>query len=154
VSLSNWLRMERTGTTSMLASTVGARTSLVTGLLLVIMDAQIRPAHSKLEITDADCATFQNAVELVGAKWNGAILLAIGRGATRFTEIRAQVDGISTRLLSARLRSLEGHRLVVREVIPSHPVQIKYTLSQSGSEVVRVLIPLAPWGSRWGITAD
>ena len=62
--------------------------------------------------------------------------------------------GISARLLAARLRMLKGHALVVREVIPSHPVQIKYTLSQSGTELVRVLIPLVPWGSRWGISTE
>ncbi|MBM9507884.1 winged helix-turn-helix transcriptional regulator [Actinacidiphila acididurans] len=115
-----------------------------------------RPATSRndIEITDADCAMFQNAVELVGGKWNGAILLAIGRGATRFSEIGARIDGISSRLLAARLRLLEHHGLVVRDVIASHPVQIRYTLSQSGRELVRVLIPLVPWGSRWGITVD
>ncbi|AXG82204.1 winged helix-turn-helix transcriptional regulator [Streptomyces paludis] len=118
------------------------------------MDATSETQHGRLQITEAECAMFQNAVELVGGKWNGAILLALGRGATRFTEIRAEVDGISARLLAARLRLLEGHALVVREVIASHPVQIRYTLSQSGSELVRVLIPLVPWGSRWGITAD
>jgi DNA-binding HxlR family transcriptional regulator len=63
-------------------------------------------------------------------------------------------SGISARLLAARLRLLESHALVVREVVPSHPVQVRYSLSQSGSELVRVLIPLVPWGSRWGITAE
>jgi DNA-binding HxlR family transcriptional regulator len=107
-----------------------------------------------LEITDADCSMFKNAVELVGSKWNGAILLAVGRGASRFSEIRPQVEGISARLLAARLRELEKHELVVREVVASHPVQIRYTLSQRGVELVRVLIPLVPWGTRWGITGE
>lgn len=97
---------------------------------------------------------FKNAVELAGARWNGAILLAVGRGASRFTQIRAQVEGISARLLSARLRLLEGHDLVAREVIATHPVQVRYTLTERGAELVRVLIPLVPWGSRWGITSD
>ena len=106
------------------------------------------------EITDAQCSLFKNAVELVGSKWNGAILLAIGRGASRFSEVRQQVDGVSTRVLAARLRELEKHELVDREVFASHPVQIRYTLTERGVELVRVLIPLVPWGTRWGITAD
>lgn len=138
----------------MLAPTVQTGIAPVTRLLLVTMEVRSETQHGRLEITEAECTMFQNAVELVGGKWNGAILLAIGRGATRFTEIRTQVDGISSRLLAARLRLLEHHGLVVREVIASHPVQIRYKLSQSGSELVRVLIPLVPWGSRWGITAD
>jgi DNA-binding HxlR family transcriptional regulator len=101
----------------------------------------------KFEITETECVMFQNVVELAGAKWNGAILLAVGRGASRFSEIRSQVAGISTRILSARLRLLEQHRLVVREVIASHPVRIRDTLSESGCELVPVLIPLVPWGA-------
>jgi len=113
------------------------------------------PAHAEpLQITDADCAMFKNAVDLVGSKWNGAILLAIGRGASRFSEIRPQVEGISARVLAARLRELEKHELIARDVVASHPVQIRYTLTQRGIELVRVLIPLVPWGTRWGITAE
>jgi DNA-binding HxlR family transcriptional regulator len=118
------------------------------------MSTSTNAASNELVITDADCSMFKNAVELVGGKWNGAILLAVGRGASRFGEIRGQVDGISARLLAARLRVLEQHELVARDVVASHPVQIRYTLTERGIDLVRVLIPLVPWGTRWGITAD
>ncbi|WP_183154843.1 winged helix-turn-helix transcriptional regulator [Streptomyces shenzhenensis] len=65
----------------------------------------------------------------------------------------AQADGISACLLAVRLRLLEKHKPVAREAIASHPVQIRYTLPQSGNERVRVLVPLVPWACRWGIAA-
>lgn len=128
----------------------------VTRLLLVTMKDQaptktLSQAGTIADITENDCALFQNAVELAGAKWNGAILLNIGLGASRFSELLKAVDGISSRLLSSRLQLLETHGLVIREVAASHPVLVTYTLTQPGTELIKVLAPLVPWGARWGI---
>lgn len=128
----------------------------VTRLLLVTMKDQapaktLSQTGTIADITENDCALFQNAVELAGAKWNGAILLNIGLGASRFSELLKAVDGISSRLLSSRLQLLETHGLVIREVAASHPVLVTYTLTQSGTELIKVLAPLVPWGARWGI---
>src|ERR1700738_2710500 len=56
------------------------------------------------------CDAFQDAVELIGRRWSGAILYAMFGGATRFSEIRDQVHGLSDRLLSARVRSAGSGR--------------------------------------------
>ena len=64
-------------------------------------------------------------MELIGQRWNSGILLALGRGATRFTEILASVEGISDRMLSKRLRELQIAGLVERSIIPSTPVQVR-----------------------------
>lgn len=104
-------------------------------------------AHS---INDAECRLFREAAELAGKKWTAAILLALARGAERFSELSASIDGISDRLLSARLRELEAQRLVERIVVPSTPVQIRYKLTASGSELIRILHPLVQWAKRSG----
>lgn len=89
------------------------------------------------------------AAELAGQKWTAAVLLSLARGAGRFTEVRHTVSGISDRMLSARLRDLERQGLVVRQVTPSVPVQIRYELSESGWQLIRALAPLVDWGQRW-----
>ncbi|WP_165358698.1 winged helix-turn-helix transcriptional regulator [Haloactinopolyspora alba] len=106
------------------------------------------------QIDDEDCRVFQVAVELAGKKWSAAILLALARGATRFSEIRTSVDGLSDRLLAARLRELETNGLVEREVIPSFPAQIRYGLTQAGIELIRTLRPLVAWAERWKVGAS
>jgi DNA-binding HxlR family transcriptional regulator len=101
-----------------------------------------------VHIDDVDCRSFQDALELVGRRWTGAILLAGVRGARRFGEYRALVAGISDRLLAQRLKELEADGLVVRTVIPSTPVQIRYALSSDGEELMSALQPLVDWGHR------
>lgn len=108
-------------------------------------------AHS---IDDAECRLFREAAELAGKKWTAAILLALARGAERFSEIATSIDGISDRLLSARLRELETQGLVGRIVIPSTPVQIRYTLTPTGSDLIRILHPLVQWAKRSGARAE
>ncbi|TDK25209.1 transcriptional regulator [Arthrobacter crusticola] len=100
-------------------------------------------------IDDEACRIFQRSAELAGKKWNAAILLALARGADRFSDIAHSVDRISDRLLAARLRELEQRRLIVREVIPTTPVQIRYRLSTAGEELIRILHPLVQWAERW-----
>jgi DNA-binding HxlR family transcriptional regulator len=114
-----------------------------------------RGPRARRHINEADCRSFQDALELVGRRWTGAILLAGSRGgARRFSEYRALVAGISDRLLAQRLRELETDGLMVREVIPSTPVQIRYFLSLEGEELMAALQPLVDWGHRRGGQAD
>jgi DNA-binding HxlR family transcriptional regulator len=103
-----------------------------------------RPQPSILH--EEECRGFQKAVELVGRRWTSAILLALSRGARRFGEILALVDGLSDRLLSQRLKELEAEGLVVRTVVPTTPVQVRYELSGRGRELMIALQPLVNWG--------
>lgn len=100
------------------------------------------------QIDEAGCRSFQDALELVGRRWTGAILLAAVRGARRFGEYRAAVTGISDRLLAQRLKELEADGLIERSVIPSTPVQIRYAPSDAGRELMAVLQPLVTWSHR------
>lgn len=100
-------------------------------------------------IDDEQCRAFQRSAELAGKKWNAAILLALFRGADRFSKIIESVDDLSDRLLAARLRELESHGLVAREVVPTVPVQIFYRLTPAGGELIQILNPLVQWSQRW-----
>ncbi|MEJ3404790.1 helix-turn-helix domain-containing protein [Rathayibacter sp. YIM 133350] len=100
-------------------------------------------------ISDDQCGRFTSAVELVGRRWSSGILLAIARGATRFSQIAGSVTGLSDRMLAQRLRELETAQLIEREVIPSTPVQVRYHLTQRGTELMSSLRPLVAWAHRW-----
>ncbi|MCD4525867.1 helix-turn-helix domain-containing protein [Nocardioides sp. cx-173] len=101
-------------------------------------------------IDDATCREATAGLEFVGRRWTGAIMLALGRGATRFGEIEAAVDGLSARLLSARLRELEAHDLVAREVIATTPVSVRYRLTPRGRDLLVAMQPLVAYHLRWG----
>jgi DNA-binding HxlR family transcriptional regulator len=98
--------------------------------------------------------SFPGIRELAGRKWNAAILLAGARGARRFSEYRSLVDGISDRLLAARLKELGVEGLIVRDVQPTTPVSVSYALTKSGRELISLLHPLVTWSrSRAGTPA-
>lgn len=100
-------------------------------------------------IDDEECRRATAIVERVGRRWNSGILLALARGASRFTEIVARVDGLSDRMLSARLKELEQIGLVDRIVEPTTPVSVRYRLTARGEELIAALQPLAAYGQRW-----
>jgi DNA-binding HxlR family transcriptional regulator len=103
----------------------------------------------KLHIDDDLCRSFQSSLEFIGRRWNSAILMALHQGATRFSEITAAVDGLSDRLLSARMKELEREGLVTREVIATTPVQVRYSLTEQGADLMNSLQPIVTWGHRW-----
>jgi DNA-binding HxlR family transcriptional regulator len=105
-------------------------------------------------IDDESCREFQGSIELVGKRWSAAILLALARGAERFGEIQHGVDGISSRLLAVRLKELEDNKIVERTVVPTTPVQIHYTLTQRGRELLTGLMPLIRWRQKWAADPD
>ncbi|MBT0769920.1 helix-turn-helix transcriptional regulator [Kineosporia sp. J2-2] len=85
----------------------------------------------------------------MGRRWTSGIMLALGRGATRFSEIEAVVEGLAARMLALRLRELEHRHLVERTVAPTTPVSVTYTLTPRGQELLTMLHGLAVWGERW-----
>jgi DNA-binding HxlR family transcriptional regulator len=107
-------------------------------------------ARIQHRIDDATCREATAPLEFVGRRWTAAIMLALGRGASRFGEIEAAVDGLSARLLTARLRELEAHELVEREVIPTTPVSVRYRLSPRGRDLLAAMQPLVAYHLRWG----
>jgi DNA-binding HxlR family transcriptional regulator len=95
------------------------------------------------------CIRFHAAIELIGAKWSGAVLQALFTGARRFADIRAAIPGVSDVMLTRRLRELEEAGLVERWVLPSSPVHVEYHLTQMGSEAGPVLDAVIAWSHKW-----
>lgn len=95
------------------------------------------------------CPHFHAAIELIGKRWTGAIVCALTEGPLRFGELARAVPGLSDRLLSQRLRELEGEGLVEREVEAGTPVRVTYSLSEKGSELRPAITELKQWAKRW-----
>ncbi len=100
-------------------------------------------------IDDEQCRRATGAIEFLGKRWNGAILLALARGANRFSEILASVIGLSDRLLVVRLKELEQAGVVIRSVEATTPVTVRYRLTEQGRELMGAIQPLVDFGQRW-----
>lgn len=97
----------------------------------------------------AFCPNFHRAIELIGRRWTGAILRALLSGTTRFSDMAAAVPGLSDRLLSERLKELEGEGIVTRTVIPEMPVRIEYRLTEKGRALHDVIDAVSRWAEQW-----
>jgi DNA-binding HxlR family transcriptional regulator len=76
-------------------------------------------------------------------KWTLDILVLLGSDRPLgFGEIRAKLKKISSRILSAKLRQLESHGLVYREVLPTRPPRVLYGLTERGMTVARMGEPV------------
>ncbi len=95
------------------------------------------------------CQHFRQAAKVVGQRWNPQILAVLLAGPNRFGGIRAAVPGISDRLLSERLKSLEAEGILHREVTPETPVRIEYSLTEKGAGLADAIDALAEWAERW-----
>lgn len=95
------------------------------------------------------CGRFHRAVELIGARWSGAIIHVLMRGTVRYAELRATIPEISDRMLCERLRELEEAGIVGREVSTEPPVRVDYYLTEKGTALAPALAAIGVWAERW-----
>jgi DNA-binding HxlR family transcriptional regulator len=95
------------------------------------------------------CPRYHKAVELIGRRWTGAILRAMLAGVERFSDLTAAIPGLSDRMLSERLKELEGEGVVTRTVIPATPVLVEYRLTEKGRDLLGVVEAASRWAEQW-----
>ena len=97
----------------------------------------------------AFCPVFHGAVELIGRRWTGAIVRALLCDIARFSDLTRAIPDLSDRMLSERLKELEGAGIVARTVIPTTPVQVEYRLTPKGAALGPVLAAISAWAGAW-----
>ena len=90
------------------------------------------------------CQHYHRAVELVGKRWTGAILIVLMDGPLRFSEVRQFVPDLSDRLLSERMKELEAEGIVERRVAGSAS-HVQYRLTGKGQALEPAVRALAVW---------
>lgn len=96
------------------------------------------------------CPRFHHAIELLGKRWTGAIVMLLITGCPRrFNELLAAIPGLSDRLLTERLRELEAEEIVTRSVEPGPPVRVAYSVTEKGRALEPALTALGQWAERW-----
>jgi DNA-binding HxlR family transcriptional regulator len=96
---------------------------------------------------DGSCRAFQSAVEVLSRPWNALILNALQGRPLRFSEVAAMAEGVTDKVLSARLKELERRGLLIRTVDPGPPVRVAYALTDAGRGFHKVARAIETWGS-------
>jgi len=89
-----------------------------------------------------DC-TSRAAFEDVTGKWASLALIALAEGTHRFGELRRRVEGVSEKMLSQALQSLERDGMLTRTVVTAIPPRVEYDLTPLGERVAVQLRSLA-----------
>ena len=89
-----------------------------------------------------------HALDLVGERWALLVVRELLLGPRRFSDLKADLPGISPNVLSQRLRDLEDIGVIGREQLPPPAANWVYALSEWGRELEPVLQQLGRWGAR------
>lgn len=93
----------------------------------------------------ADCRAVSGVLARIGDKWSVLIVVLLGDGPRRFTEIKRLVGGISQRMLTLTLRGLERDGLVTRTVFPTVPPRVDYALTGLGRSLRGPVEAMGSW---------
>src|SRR3954451_12543902 len=91
------------------------------------------------------CPLYHEAIELIGKRWTGAIVLVMMSAPRRFREISQAVPELSDRLLSERMKELEAKGVIARRVLPGPPVKVEYELTDMGWALEPTVRELESW---------
>lgn len=86
------------------------------------------------------------ALEFVGGKWKAVILVWIKEGPHRYSDLRRKIPGISEKVLTEKLRALEGLNLIERGPDPADAFVQLYQLTPRGAGLRPTLDSLYAWG--------
>lgn len=89
-------------------------------------------------------------LDVVGDRWTLLIVRDLLRGHSRFSQFRRSVEGVTTSLLSDRLKLLEKEGIIERSFYSDHPPRAEYFLTQKGHALGMVVGALASWGEQYG----
>lgn len=88
-------------------------------------------------------------VQLIGSKWKLLILRNLIARPWRFNELKRDLDGISNKVLTESLRSMEEDGIITRTVYDEIPPKVEYALSELGDRMQPIINAMAEFGTEY-----
>ena len=101
---------------------------------------------TRAEIPACPVAT---TVQLIGSKWKILIIRNLMGRPWRFSELKKDLDGISQKVQTDSLRSMEEDGIVTRTVYPEVPPRVEYALSELGESMRPIIKAMEIWGTEY-----
>ena len=100
-----------------------------------------------------DCPV-QTTVQLIGSKWKLLIMRNLLQRPWRFNELHKSLEGISQKVLTDSLRSMEEDGIITRTVYPEVPPRVEYALSELGESMRPIIQSMEAWGMQYKQNLD
>lgn len=94
--------------------------------------------------------SIERALNIIGSKWSFLILRELFCGTKRFGELQKSIKGISPKALTDALRHMENNHILVRNVYPTVPMKVEYSLTEKGEDLHKIIKEMKLWGAKWG----
>ncbi len=101
----------------------------------------------KADVLDADCPSRQ-VLDRLADKWTTLVIRVLDGGTLRYGELQRRIGGVSQKMLTQTLRSLERDGLLERRVFPVVPPRVEYSLTPLGRSLVEPLDAVCRWAER------
>lgn len=88
-------------------------------------------------------------VTLIGSKWKLLIIRNLLARPWRFNELKKDLEGISQKVLTDSLRSMEADGIITRTVYPEVPPRVEYALTELGESLKPILDSMRAWGEAY-----
>ena len=88
-------------------------------------------------------------VALIGSKWKFLIIRNLLARPWRFNELKKDLEGISQKVLTDSLRSMEADGIITRTVYPEVPLRVEYALTELGKSLKPILDSMRAWGEAY-----
>ena len=88
-------------------------------------------------------------VSLIGSKWKLLIMRDLLARPWRFNELKKNLEGISQKVLTDSLRSMEADGIITRTVYPEVPPRVEYSLTELGKSLKPILDSMRAWGEAY-----
>jgi len=113
----------------------------------MVTESLSEPVEFCVPMRDGEGRLTHELLEEVTAKWPLAVMrvLAQARGPLRFSRVLERVDGISQKVLTQALRTLERHGLITRTLYPQVPPRVEYELTPLGTDLLLQVLSLWGW---------
>lgn len=95
---------------------------------------------------DLPACPVATTVQLIGSKWKLLIMRNLLMRPWRFNELQRDLKGISQKVLTDSLRSLEADGIIIRTVFPEIPPHVEYSLSEIGESMRPIFNSMEQWG--------
>ena len=99
--------------------------------------------------------TFEGVRDLLGRKWHMRIVYyLLDDGPMGFSDLKGELSGVSSKMLSESLSSLQERELVVREIVSDQPVRVTYSLTEKGAALAPLVDHIIRWDSEYGAAGE
>lgn len=88
-------------------------------------------------------------VQMIGSKWKLLIMRNLLVRPWRFNELKKDLDGISQKVLTDSLRSMEADGIITRTIYPEVPPRVEYALSELGESMRPIIQAMEAWGTEY-----